>query len=233
MAITKRPLPKLADLHKSPEEAFKKDELKLLLNQPPHQTWIKKHPFATVVNEKHEKVKAEYLPIDKVEFNLDFIFQDWKIEIKNTFALFNSVCSIVRVHYVNPVSGEWMYHDGVGAAAVQTDKDASAADLSKIKSSAVQMAAPSSVSYAIKDACEHLGKLFGRDLNRKDTIEFIGAYEAPGAVQTDNIKPMTHQPQQQNTIPPPPPQPIWNGQMWVTPDVNNIQQQSLPTKLPF
>jgi hypothetical protein len=27
-------------------------------------------------------------------------------------------------------------------------------------------------SYAIKDACDHFGKLFGRDLNRKETMGF-------------------------------------------------------------
>jgi hypothetical protein len=29
------------------------------------------------------------------------------------------------------------------------------------------MALPMAKSYAIKDACDHFGKLFGRDLNRK------------------------------------------------------------------
>jgi hypothetical protein len=34
------------------------------------------------------------------------------------------------------------------------------------------MALPMAKSYAIKDACDHFGKLFGRDLNRKETMGF-------------------------------------------------------------
>lgn len=34
------------------------------------------------------------------------------------------------------------------------------------------MAFPLAKSQAIKDACHHFGKLFGADLNRKDTISF-------------------------------------------------------------
>jgi hypothetical protein len=35
---------------------------------------------------------------------------------------------------------------------------------------------PAAESYAIKDAAEKLGILFGKNLNRKDTIAFSGAY---------------------------------------------------------
>jgi ABC-type transporter lipoprotein component MlaA len=34
------------------------------------------------------------------------------------------------------------------------------------------MALPIAKTFAIKDATGHLGKIFGRDLNRKDTIPF-------------------------------------------------------------
>ena len=33
------------------------------------------------------------------------------------------------------------------------------------------MAFPMAKSYALKDAAEHIGVLFGRDLNRKDTMQ--------------------------------------------------------------
>jgi hypothetical protein len=38
-------------------------------------------------------------------------------------------------------------------------------------------ALPSAESYALKDAAEKIGDLFGRNLNRKDTIAFSGRYE--------------------------------------------------------
>jgi len=78
----------------------------------------------------------------------------------------------VRIHLKHPVTGEMFFIDGVGAAELQTKSGASAADLSAINKGAVMMALPMAKSYAIKDAAEHLGKLFGRDLNRKETMAY-------------------------------------------------------------
>jgi hypothetical protein len=163
----KRELPKLEDLNHDIEQAFKNDQLNLLLNQEPPVSWLKDHPFAKGV---------KYLPIEKVEFLLTRIFQEWEVEVLSSGSLFQSVFVTVRLKYKNPVTGEWRTSDGVGAVDVQTEKGASAADLSKIVNGAIMKGLPAAKSYAIKDAAEHLGKLFGRDLNRKDTINFTPAY---------------------------------------------------------
>lgn len=167
-------LPKLQDLHHAPEVAFKNDELKTLLNQPVPEKLIKRHPYI-----KADNVNLPYLPIDKVELLLDKIFQEWKVEVLNVLQLFNAVSVTIRLHYKNPLTGEWFFHDGVGAMGVQTDKGASASDLGAIKQDSVMKALPAAKSYAIKDAADHLGTLFGRNLNRKDTLAFVGAYEDP------------------------------------------------------
>ena len=166
-ANSEKQLPTLKDLHHDESVAFKNDQLNLLLNQPTPKKWIKDHPFAKSV---------KYIPIDKVEFLLTRIFQEWKVEIISYSALFNSVSCHIRLHYKNPISGEWSFHDGVGAVGVQTDAGKSAADLGAIKQDAVMKALPAAESYAIKDAAEKLGILFGKNLNRKDTIGFAGAY---------------------------------------------------------
>ena len=166
-ANSEKQLPTLKDLHHDESVAFKNDQLNLLLNQPTPEKWIKDHPFAKNV---------KYIPIDKVEFLLTRIFQEWKVEIISYSALFNSVSCHIRLHYKNPISGEWSFHDGVGAVGVQTDAGKSAADLGAIKQDAVMKALPAAESYAIKDAAEKLGILFGKNLNRKDTIGFAGAY---------------------------------------------------------
>lgn len=105
------------------------------------------------------------------------IFQEWRIEILNISQLAQSVYVTVRVHYKNPITGEWSFHDGVGASPLQTNAGKSAADLANIKNNAVQLAAPAAKSYAIKDAVEHLGKMFGRDINRSDTVGYEFLYE--------------------------------------------------------
>lgn len=143
-------------------EFSKRDEFKKALNVNPPKSWVKQNKYAG---------NSEYIPIDKVEALLDCIFQEWQVEIKEVKQLAQSICAIVRLHYKDPVSGEWRYHDGVGATPIKTEKGADASDMSKIVSSAVATGAPSAVSYAIKDAADHLGNLFGKNLNRQDTLE--------------------------------------------------------------
>ena len=176
-ANSEKQLPTLKDLHHDESVAFKNDQLNLLLNQPTPEKWIKDHPFAKNV---------KYIPIDKVEFLLTRIFQEWKVEIISYSALFNSVSCHIRLHYKNPISGEWSFHDGIGAVGVQTDAGKSAADLGAIKQDAVMKALPAAESYAIKDAAEKLGILFGKNLNRKDTIGFAGAYSKEEKAPADD-----------------------------------------------
>lgn len=143
-------------------EFSKRDDFKKALNVNPPKSWVKTNPYAN---------NSEYIPIDKVEALLDCIFQEWQVEIKEVKQLAQSIIAIVRLHYKDPINNEWRYHDGVGATPIKTEKGADASDMSKIVSSAIATGAPSAVSYAIKDAADHLGNLFGKNLNRKDTID--------------------------------------------------------------
>jgi hypothetical protein len=157
-------LPTVADLFSDNiEVAFKNEQLNLLLNQEPKAEWIKTHPF----------IKGHrYLPIDKIEFMLRKIFKRYEIEILREGTAFNGVFVVVRVHYFNPATKTMEHHDGIGACQLQTAKGTSASDLININNGAISMAFPIAKTLAIKDACDHFGKLFGCDLNRKDTIPF-------------------------------------------------------------
>jgi len=160
----KKNLPTVAELFSEDiQTAFKNEQLNLLLNQEPKKDWIKVHPFIKNYN---------YLPIDKIEFMLRKIFKKYSIEITGQGTAFNGVWVTVRVHYLNPVSGEMEFHDGIGASQLQTKKDTSPADLANINNGAIAMAFPLAKTVAIKDACDHFGKLFGCDLNRRDTLTF-------------------------------------------------------------
>jgi hypothetical protein len=173
-------LPTLAELHHDVSLAFKNDQLNLLLNQPTPDKWVKDHPFAKGV---------KYLPIDKVELLLTRIFQEWKCEVISYNQLFNSVSVQIRLHYKNPLTGDWSYQDGLGAVGIQTNAGSSASDLSAIKQDAVMKALPAAESYALKDAAEKLGDLFGRNLNRKDVVAFSGSYlKEQLPIDTDTLK---------------------------------------------
>ena len=145
---TSKDLIKLVENGGNSPVAFEKmGELKSVLNQTPNKAWIKNHPYAKNV---------VYLPIDKVETMLDMIFQQWKVEVLSISQLAQSICCTVRLHYLNPITKEWSFHDGVGAVPLKTDAGYDAADLAHIKSDAVATGAPAAKSFAIKDAAEHL-----------------------------------------------------------------------------
>ena len=160
--MEKRNLPKLADLYDGNLELKQgQNELNVLLNQPPKSEWIKEHPFAKGV---------KYIPIERIEFLLTRLFIKWRVEVKSIQTIANSCVVTIRLHYQNVEDNEWSWQDGIGAAPIQTEKDAGAMDWNKVRTDSVMKAAPAAESYAVKDAAEKIGKIFGKDLNRKDEI---------------------------------------------------------------
>ncbi len=159
-------VPRYSDLISKSDSDYKNDELNLLLNTPPPNEWIKKHPYIKNHN---------YLPIDKVEYLLRAIFGQYKIEITGQGHCFNGVWVTVRVHYLNPITKEWMWHDGIGSIELQVKSGHSASDLANINKGALSMAFPIAKTFAIKDACDMFGKLFGSDLNRDNSIDYFNA----------------------------------------------------------
>ena len=156
-------LPKINDLYSDKLIIQKNDAFITLMNQQPKNEWIKVHPF--IKNYK-------YLPIERIEFLLKTIFKSYKIEVLREGQSFNGVYVVVRVHYLHPLTGLWEFHDGIGASQLQTAKGTSPADLNNINNGALSMAFPMAKTIAIKDACDHFGRLFGSDLNRKDIMNY-------------------------------------------------------------
>jgi hypothetical protein len=142
------------------------DKIMVALNQEPPSEWVKEHPYIR---------GFKYLPIERIEFLLRTFFKNnFKIEVLKTGLILNSIEVHVRVHFKEIGGENWSYHDGVGAKEIQTMKDTGSLklDLSNINRGAVEMALPLAKSIAIKDACDHFGKLFGSDLNRKQQIVY-------------------------------------------------------------
>jgi hypothetical protein len=174
--VKKSELPQLKDLVSDVANYDKSDDLNFLLNQPVPEKWIKHHPFIKkeITNEKGQKIKVPYpyLPIDKVEHLLRKIFKRHRIEITGQGQSFNGVFVTVRVWYWNPIFNEFDFHDGIGAIQLQVKSGSSPADLSNINNGALSMAYPLAKTLAVKDACDHLGELFGANLNRNDAISY-------------------------------------------------------------
>lgn len=173
--MSERKLPTIAELYEDNiEVAFKNDQFNQLLNIEPKKDWVKVNKYAG---------NSNYLPIGIVETLMQKLFKKYKVEVLREGAMFNAVYVAVRVHYWDGIDNTWNFHDGVGAVQLQTKQGTSPADMQNINNNAVMMALPMAKSYAIKDACEHIGRLFGRDLNRKDTL----AFEADKSMSIDSI----------------------------------------------
>lgn len=159
-----RKLPTIKELYSGElQTKSAQNNLNVLLNQPPPPKWLKDHPFAKNV---------KYIPIEKIEFLLTKLFIQWRVEIKQVQIIANSCTVTVRLHYQNIIGNDWSWQDGIGASPIQTEAGAGAMDWDKTKNDAVMKAAPAAESYAIKDAAEKIGKIFGKDINRKDEMGY-------------------------------------------------------------
>lgn len=136
-------------------------QFKELINTPPPKVWVKKHPYGGF----------DYIPIDKVELLLDVLFKKWEVSVISHNIIANSIAVHIRLR-VETYDGEVITHDGLGAAPIHTEKGASPVDHTKILTDSVMKALPAAKSFAIKDAAEHLGEIFGRNVGRKDTVDY-------------------------------------------------------------
>lgn len=153
---------KFEDLVEGKEAYSKYGTLSALLSKDPPASWVKQHPY----------IKSyRYLPIDKIEYLLRQVFREYEIEILREGQSFNGIYVVARVHYRDIVTGEMKFHDGIGATELQTKKNGVVSNFADINPGAISMAYPIAKTVAIKDACDHFGRLFGSDLNRKDLVE--------------------------------------------------------------
>lgn len=162
-------IPTITDLVTEDDSSLKQNALMVILNQEPPKAWISQHPIVKIKKDG-KMIPLPYLPIERVEYLLTRVYRKWWVDVKNVSTIANSVVVTVRLFVTNPITENVEWNDGVGAAPIITDKDAGASDWNKVKSAGVQMAAPSAESFAIKDAAEKFGKLFGKDLTRRENI---------------------------------------------------------------
>ena len=154
------------------------------MNAEPRKEWIKDHPYVKGL---------KYLPIERVEYLLTMIFSKWRVEVKDVKILANSIVTTVRVYVQDPITSEWDYQDGIGAMPIQVQKGSGATEFDKMNSTAIQIGTPASESFAIKDACEKFGRIFGKDLNRKDNINYDRLYSMIGMSETMNNPSLTEE----------------------------------------
>jgi len=174
--IKKYEVPSIEQLYEERQLKERESQLNALLNNPPKDSWIQNHPTAKKevrdANNRKIKVPVEHLPIARIEWLLTWIFKRFRWEIQREQLIANSVVVTVRLWFMNPIVGEWDFHDGIGAVPLQTEKDAGAIEWNKLNAMAVHKGAGAAESFARKNAAKKLGKLFGRDLNREEDLNY-------------------------------------------------------------
>lgn len=157
-------------LDKLEEAKADKVSFKNFINRTPPANWLKAHPMA---KRKVEGITmpTEYLPIERLTWMVRHVFESYSVEVKQVQLILNSVQVTVCVT-MEDCFGIIHKQDGIGAAGIQMDAGASITELSKVKLSGVQMAAPAAMTFAEKDAIERIGKLFGSDINRQDILNY-------------------------------------------------------------
>lgn len=162
--LTIRKLPSLSELYSDKEGTIEQSSLNIILNAEPKKEWIKDDKI----------IKGNrYLPIERVEYLLTMIFGKWEVIVKDVKIIANSVVVTITLRVKDPLNqNEWMSQDGIGATPLSTRQGAGATDFNQMLTAAVRTGAPSAESFAIKDAAEKFGKIFGKDLNRRDEIGY-------------------------------------------------------------
>jgi hypothetical protein len=140
---------KVEELYADKDYMDKVNKFNLILNQEPPKEWV-----------KELRPGIKYIPIERLEWQMRSIFGEFWYRVTDLREIAGSIVATVNVRFYNPVTGSWDETEGVGAAPIV----ASEGDMG------VALAVPAAKTFAVKDAVEPLGKIFGKDLNRADQI---------------------------------------------------------------
>jgi hypothetical protein len=116
------------------------ENLTEVLSWQPKKEWIK----------DHDHIKGwKYIPIQYKEFLMDRLFGNYQIDIKQSYETKTGCVVVVTV------CTEKKSHDGIGSTDFHQGLN-------------LTMGFPMAKTFAISDALDHFGVIFGRNLNRKD-----------------------------------------------------------------
>ena len=129
--------------------------------------------------------KAKTLTISHVEMTLDeYFFGLWSTENFKWSVIQNEVVGSLDLIVVHPMNGMFIRRTGAASIIIQVDKvpdeiknNSKARNIHALspenkKPNALDMGFPKLKAECLKNAAQSLGKIFGRDLNRKQKDTF-------------------------------------------------------------
>lgn len=129
------------------------------LNTPPEPKEVK---------ENAHNAGAKYLPISFIEMTLDEMFFGlWETTDFRWQVMGNEVVGSLTLRVFHPVEKIWISRTGAAAAMIRQTKGAKITDIDSKIHNALGMDFPHLKADCLTNAARSLGKMFGRDLNRK------------------------------------------------------------------
>lgn len=133
--------------------------------------------------------KAKTLPISFVEMTLDELYLGiWGTRNYTTKLISNEVVGELELWVKHPISNEIINRIGAASIIIQVDKVPEnlsgqdrnnwALNPSNKKPNALDLGYPKLKAECVKNAAQSLGKIFGRDLNRKKNDKFTPSYKS-------------------------------------------------------
>jgi hypothetical protein len=118
--------------------------------------------------------KANTLPISFVEMTLDELFMgQWDTINFKYEQVFNEVIGSLELIVINPVTDRPTIRTGAASVIITQDEGAKLADFNMTKKkNAMDLTFPKLKAECTKNAAQTLGKIFGRDINRKSRDVF-------------------------------------------------------------
>ena len=153
-------------------EATELEKFLMRLNREPNPSEIAKTPDS----------KAYDLPISYVEMTLDELyFGLWATKNFTTKLISNEVVGELELEVFHPITQTWISRIGSAAIQIMVDKvpdgmsgqerNQWALNAANKKPNALDMSYPKLKAECTKNAAKTLGKIFGRDLNRRDKVD--------------------------------------------------------------
>ena len=125
---------------------------------------------------------SKYIPIGVIEMKLDELFFGlWSIKNFQTEVIVNEIVGNLELEVFHPVAKVWIIRTGAAAVPIQTKSGSGVYDVeNKIKNTLVKDY-PHLRAECLKNASKTIGKMFGRDLNRKLEAHYQPLVDLPEA----------------------------------------------------
>lgn len=129
---------------------------------------LHKEPAANEIRVNKMANGSKYVPISYLEMNLDEMFFGlWQTKNFQSLPVANEIVGSIEVHYFHPVAKTWICRIGAGAVMIQQEKGAQITDLNAKYKNTLTKDYPHLKAECFRNACQSIGKAFGRDLNRE------------------------------------------------------------------